>query len=444
MSDTKIIQPLSTRDPRRFRGHNSSEEANRWQDQVVTDIVALSSGLNAVHSRITAFAGERDSEVSFLKRRIADLEERLAYREHTFGKSGIKIDRFIDFHNTEGFIIPDTLSQAKVATFKSQFGEVFLPANAIENKFYNLSLRTTEIVVPPDLVVVSTSKFDKSDGEGIQDYEHGGSVTETDLTNAFNGINDKAWIRHVSFPLESDVDQVEVQLDVVVPAGASDSANLIEIIPFPEGSLDIMLVATAPNMGASFVTVDGFVEKNNASATRYHFSPRNIDQVRVRLRCRNWREINGKKVFSYGLQELGAKHVDYVKEFTPEDKFGDNITHMIKIDAPVNHRFDRIFRIDPRPNFFTENVSSRHVRLRLSTSPDLSGMFWDSNVHNTPQLGIGDGIGAGAASSIYAIYTLKYVESGAVGVYQVFPPGTTAYQRGLGLVFKAIPTNANQ
>jgi len=442
--ETKIVQPQVTRDPLRFRGHNSSEEANRFQDAVVYDVHNLSTAVNTLNSKIISLSGERDSEVSFLKRRLADLEERFAYREHTFGKAGIKIDKYIDFHNTKGFYISPSLSALKTASFKSQFGEVYLPATAIENKFYNLSLRTTEIVLPPDLLVDTTSQFDKGEGDGIQDYENGGIASETSPLNAFNGINEKAWIRHVTFPLESDVDQVEVQLDAVVPAGASEHANLIEIVPFPEGSCDITLLATSPSIGSSFVSVDNFEETNNATATRYHFTPRSVDQIRVRMRCRNWRELNGKKVFIYGLQELGAKHINYVKEYSTDDNFGDNVTHIVKIDAPRDHIFTKLFRIDPYPNFFNEDLQYRHIRLRLSTTPDYNNVFWDSATNIAPQLGVVAGITMGGSSTIYAIYTLKYVDSISTGAIQVFSTGTTSYQKGLGLVFSATPTNANR
>lgn len=440
---SKIVQPQSHRDPQRFKGHNSSEEANRFQDNVVADIHELATAVNAVHSRLISFAGERDAEVAFLKREVADLRNSFIYREHTFSKAGLRIDREIDFHNTKGFIIPSSLTDKKIATFNSRFGEFYLPANAIENKFYNLSLRTTEIVLPSDLVVETSNKFDKSDGNGIQDYEKGGKLSETDPKNAFNGINEKSWIRSVEFPLESNVDVVEAQLDVVVPAGASDRANLIEIIPFPEGSMDITLIATSPDLSTAFTTIDNFKEESNAIAKRYHFTPRNISQIRIRIRSKNWREINGKKVFTYGLQELGAKHVDYVKEFIDGDVFGDNVTHVVKIDPPRNHRFNKIFRIDPNPVFFDEDVNSRHIRLRISTTPDFSGTIWDSNIHTPPQTGVVGGIATGSAIVLYAIYTLKYVESTASTLSTIFSAGTTPYQRSLGLVFSATPTNAN-
>ena len=249
-------------------------------------------------------------------------------------------------------------------------------------------------------------------------------------------------MRRVVFPLESDVDEVEVQLTAVVPTGISSQANLIELLPFPEGSVDVTELSTSPDLTSSFTSIDGFTETNNVRATRFHFSPRNVQQVRIRLRCRNWREIDGKKVFMYGLRELGLKLVDYKKDFSTSDVFGENYTAVVKIDAPDSHVFNRLYRIDPKPNFLLEDADSRHIRLRLSTTPDFSGIFWDSAVNNTPQQGTSTGISMQGGTSIYGIYTFKFVDSTG-GFNSPYRVGATPWVKGLGLLFSATPSNAN-
>lgn len=442
MAEQKIVAPLVKRDPARFRGPLNSEQHNTFQDDVVHDIHALGSAVNAQAASLRGLSENLGSETLFLKRRLQSLEEARDYREHTFGKAGIKIDRYIDFHDTSNFLFPATLDAAQAAPFKGQFGEVFLPAVSIENKFYNFSLRTTEVVVPDDLVIDVAGTFDKTNGLGLQDYENGGKVSAGDPVKAFNGINESSWIRKVTFPLESNVDQVEVQLTAIVPAGVSSKANLIEIVPHPEGSVDITDISTSPDLTASFTSIEGFTSTNNVTAKRYHFPPRNVDQVRIRLRSRNWREINGKKVFIYGLQELGLKLVDYEKGTNATDNFGDKPTAVVQLDAPTNHTFLSLYRIDPTPNFLLEDNSVRHVRLRISTGPDFSNVIWDSDIHAPPQLGVSTGVALGSVSTLYAIFTFKFVnESG--GLSSPYFVGTTSYMRGLGLVFTATPTNAN-
>lgn len=438
----KIVQPTVSRAPSRFRGPLSSEDYNRFQDSVVADIVNLSTAANTNASNVKFLAQQLNSENLYLKRRIQSLEKSLDYREHTLGKASLKIDKYIDFHDTSGFEFSTDISADKAAPFKGQFGEVFLPIKAVENKFFNFSLRTNEIVVPDGLVISVTSTFDKLDGNGLQDWELGGIVTDGVPEKAFNGINETAWVRKVSFPLESSVDQVEVEMTAIVPAGISSQANLIEILPFPEGSIDVISIQTSPNLSSAFIELDNFSAANNAIAKRYNFAPRAVEQIRVRLRSRNWREINGKKVFVYGLQEFGLKLVDYTKEFLDADTLGQNPTAIVKILPPMNHVFQSLFRIDPEPNFILEDNDKRHVRLRLSRTPDFSAVFWDSSINIPPQVGISTGVAAGNSEAIYAIYTMKFVDSSG-GINSPYQVGTTPYLHGLGIVFSAVPTNAN-
>jgi hypothetical protein len=443
MTDFKVVQPLTIRDPARFRGPLSSSEFNQFQDNVVGDITNLSTAVNSNAASIRAILNEIQSENLYLKRRIQSLEESFDYREVVFGKANLKIDRYLDFHDTSRFVFPTNLSAEKAAPFKGQFGEVSLPINAVENKFYNFRLRTSEVVVPDSLFIQVDGQFDKLDGNGIQDYELGGKISHGDPKKAFNGINEQAWIRSATFPLDSDVDQIEVQLTAVVPAGISSSANLIEVVPFPEGSVDIMQLATSPTLDGAFVSVDGFTEKNNLTATRYHFPARSVEQVRIRLRCRNWREINGKKVFQYGLQELGMKLVDYNKAFLSSDNFGENPTCIVKITSPRNHVFNRLLRVDPNPNFLLEDHNKRHVRLRITTSIDFSEVIWDSSLDDPPQLGVSTGLTLRGVNTLYAIYTMQYVKNSG-GLGSPYIVGTTPSLKGLGLVFSATAINGNE
>jgi hypothetical protein len=442
MEDYKIVQPRSTRRPARKRGPLSSESYNTFQDEVVQDVINLSTAANANSSGIRSLANQMALDNAYLKRRVDSLEESLDYKEFIMGKIGIKVDRFIDFHDTSNFVFLQSISDSKNTPFKGQFGEVFLPANSVENKFYNFSLRTSEIVVPTDLTTDITGNFDKLDGTGTQNYEKSGKVSPGNPLNAFNGMNELIWSRTVTFPIESDVDEVEVQMTVVVPAGVSSRANLIELVPFPEGSVDITTLATASDLSSTFTSVDGFAETNNLTSKRWHFPPRKVEQLKIRLRCRNWRELNGKKVFTYGLQELGLKLVDYRKEFDTGDTLGANYTSVVKVDAPEDHTFTTMYRIDPRPNFLLEDSSRRHIRLRLSSTTDFSGLFWDSDVHVAPQLVGSQGASMPAAESIYAFFTFRFVnDSGGAG--SPYLVGTTPYLNGLGLLFTATPTNNN-
>jgi len=441
MDELKIIQPTIKRAPARLRGPLSSTEYNDFQDAVFHDIMSMSESVNTLYNKLQHTIRNIESDNQYLKRRVSSLEETDNYREFVIGKAGGIVDRYIDFHDTSGIIFSSSISDSKRAVFASEFGEIFLPANGVDNRFYNISLRNGQIVVPDDFSVTVTNTFDKVDGNGIKNYEYGGEVSEGIPENAFNGLNESIWVRTVTFPIDSPIEEVECQVTAVVPAGVSAQANLLEVVPFPEGSVDIIQLATASDVSTSFTTLDNFAAINNAVATRYHFSPRDVEQIKIRLRSRNWREIDGKKVFIYGMQELGLKLVDYDKTLSADQSFGQAITAIVKIDAPTGFGFANLYRIDPNPNFFLEDASNRHVRLRLSTTPDFTRVLWDSSANQLPQqLGVGGVISMNGASSIYAIYTLQYIKSSG-GYQSPFPVGTTPTAKGLGLAFTVTQNN---
>lgn len=441
MSDEiKIVQPQIQRAPARARGPLSSEDYNNFQDQVFADVVNLSEAVNTLTNQFQRALRGLESDNQQLRRRASALEERLSYREFANGKQQTRIDKYIDFHDTSCIIFPSNLPTSKRAEFKAQFGEIYIPANGIENKFYNFSLRTNQIVMASSFNTDVTSVFDKLEGVGAIDYEYGGQVSPGSPDNAFNGINEVAWTRSVTFALESTVEEVECQLTVSVPGGISSQANLLEIVPSPDGAIDLTHLSTAPNLSSSFTTVDNFLETNNIGSTRYHFSPRDVEQIRIRMRCRNWREINGKKVFTYGLQEVGLKLVDYNKLVGADQIFGDSITAVVKIKSPKDHVFNLLHRVDPYPNFYLEDVNNRHVRLRICSSPDFTNILWDSSRNVLPQQGLTSGIPLNGTSTLYAIYTLQFVKNSG-GFQSPFPVSTTPVIKGLGLLFSATQSN---
>lgn len=430
--DPKIVNPTSVRHPARYRGVLNSMDVNDFQEKVVKDIHDNARGINAVSSRLESSLTTVHNEVAYLRRLVDMLLSQRDYVEKADAAS-FGINRFMDFSDTRGIFYPGGLNDKFSAMVSAQFGEATLPANAIENRFYTTSIRSGVIVTAPDLVVRVTSTFDKGDGEGLVDYERGGRVTPGKPEWAFNGNNQLYWRRRVEFPLDSRVDQVEVELTVDVPSGASSEANLLEVYPFPNGAVDLMSVSTAGDLANSFTTLPGFSTADNTPYVRYHFSTQKVERVKVRLRQRNWVEENGKKVFYYGLQELGLKLVDYDKNYAATAAFGKNHTFISKITAPDGYGFNQIHRVLPEPNFLLEDTGRRHVRLRIGTDDSFSTFLWDSDSHIEPQAS-GSQITLGSAATVYAAFELQFVEDTG-GSLSPYPVGTTPFVKGLGLSY---------
>lgn len=432
MEDKRIISPSSVRRPVKFRSALTSSDYNDAQEEIISDIQEISNVVNSLNGRLTRSILVLNNENAHLRRQVNALREQQSYNEKITARYNSLAHRYVDFSNTEGISFPNGLDDSKSAMLAAEFGEITLPPNSIENKFYTTSLASNKLVVPPISITVSGT-FDKGEGDGIVNYEKGGKVYGGKPEYAFNGINDLYWIRKVEFPIDSRVDEVECELTVTVPEGSSSNSNLLEVIPYPNGAVDVTELATASDLGNNFIRLSSFEPTDNLVARRFHFPSTTVDQVKIRLRQRNWIEENGKKVFYYGLQELGLKLVDYDKDYTAGANFGTNNSFIVYIPAVEGTIFKQLHSISASPNFLAEDFSKRHVHIRLCRSLDFSNaILWDSDTDQVPQKTTSTI--AINSSSMYAFVQMNYVKSTG-GVASPFPVGTTPYLWGLGLSY---------
>lgn len=430
MTDPIIISTVKPR-PFSYRGPSNSAPINDFQEEVAADILNLTNTVNSLNANLARVVVLLQNDNQYLRRKIDSLKQQQLYIEKISAVNNYLVSRMVDFSDTENISFPSLVSDEHSAMLNAEYGEITLPALSIENKFYSTSLRDGKIILPYDLDVTVKSTFDK--GEGVVNYEKGGTVTEGNPEWAFNGINEKYWIRKVEFPIDSVVDEVECELTVSVPQGVSSKANTIDLNPFPNGSVDITELATASDLGNNFIRVTGFIPLDNMVSRRYHFPSTTVDQIRIRLRQRNWVEENGKKVFYYGLQELGLKLIDYDKTYIAGAAFGSNNSFVIAIKAPDNHVFTSIQRIDPDPNFLLEDPSLRHVHLKIGTQESLdSGLVYDSDINYTPQE-LDEPIVL-SVDTLYAFFELNFVSSSG-GLASPYTVDTTPYVKGLGLSY---------
>jgi hypothetical protein len=434
--DLKIVNPIAVRKPAPWRGPLSSQDYNDAQEKIVDSIQEQGAAINVLYNNLEKSQVVAAADVAYLRRQVDALINQQDYVERVSAHNGYLISRLVDFSDTAGITYPNGLNDDLSAMVSAKFGQATLPANGIENRFYQISARNGAVIPSPDLQVTVTSVFDKGDGEGLVNYERGGILSAGKPEWAFNGNSNARWIRRIEFPLDSKIDTVEVELTVTVPDGTSSAGNLIEIYPFPEGSVDITSLSTSANLTDSFTPVSSFTSINNANSKRYHFPTINVDRIKIRLRQRNWVEEKGKKVFYYGLEELSMKLVDYDKSWLAGAGFGKNNSFIVRIDSPNGYAFKDLYRLDAFPNFFLEDKGNRHVHLRLSTSPDYNGVFFDSDSHVLPQDGQRQ-ISFGG-QTIYAIYELNYVSTNG-GSLATYPVGTTPYVEGLGLSYTLTP-----
>lgn len=428
-----LLQSTVVREPAKHIGEFSSDQYNRFHVSVVHDIGLLVEKLNALYNRNEDVLSTIRSETSFLKKRIIDLEKDIEYKLLRAARLGQTIDDWVDFHDTSRLSHPSSQPNNLKALIDSKYGQAILPIRALQNKFYVQSITTGSIVPPADLQVSVTSVFDKLDGNGLIDYEYGGTVVEGTPENAFNGINNSTWSRRVEFQLDSDVSEVEVELTVQVPDQSIAEANVLTIDPFPYREVDITGLFLASDLSSSFQTVTGFTEIKNASNKRYVFVPQTVSQVKIRLRQRNWFEENGRKVFIYGLGELGLQLVEWDRTYVSGGDLNQNTTFVVKFLPPTGYKFDALRSVNFDPNFLLEDVSKRHIHAVISSTPDFQGSIWNSDTNLLPQ-DSANGVSLGTIEQLYAIITLNFVDSTG-GFNSPFAVGIPAYLNGVGIQY---------
>ncbi len=281
MSNDRKVVFLSTKyNPARKLGEFSSDESNRFNQSVVQDLADLVNASNSMYGELLALVDRLKYETSFLKKRVKDFESDLQYKKQKMARNGEVIEDWIDFHETSSLLFPEAQPEKTKALINSVYGEATLPVLTVDNKFVIQSFTTGKILPNYDLVLNTTSIFNKNDGNGLIDYEYGSVLIEKDPANAFNGINNSVWERRVQFALDSNVSEVECEIVITVPEQNSLEANCINLNPYPYGEVDITSVAIATNLNGSFATLTEFESTNNSGNIRIHFPVQQVHQIK--------------------------------------------------------------------------------------------------------------------------------------------------------------------
>jgi len=415
------------------RGRLSSAELNEFFANIVYDLAQVSTKINAGESGEKSLATiTRDELISLRGEVMALRQEVLQGRVAVTEEAGF-ISQNLSMFDTTNLSFLDGATAAVRASVAPLYGHATVPMNGIQQKFITLDFRTDEVVTPTNLVTTVTGTFDKLDGNGSLDYEHGGTITEGDITLAFNGANSDKWVRQVAFDLDSDIDDVEMQMTVQIPSQTNPQSNTLVLHPHPWGELDITEVAIASDLGSTFTTLPGFAEVTGAGYLRFFFPTQTVAQIRVRFRQRNWRPLNGQKTFRYGMEELGLQLVDWDKTWDGAEAEVNNHTMVHSFHASEGHKFTSLEGFWSTPDFGLEDAGLRHMHFKIASDDQGDAILWDSDVDTLPQ--DSQVLVAGELSSLYVLTTLNWVATSG-GTSSPFEVGTTPSLGQIGLRYK--------
>ena len=439
MTEPNIIQagtptPVVVRTTRHVLPYGApldSAKENTFKENVLSDLIALAqlgnvtarSILNAWHTL------HREKEQAI--QGVAALRRQVALDRKIRALQGHRIAHSVDLHDGSKISFLAGADISKRAAVSTLYGQATVPMNGVESRLYSLRLLSEGTVVPSTLDVSVTGIFDKQDGDGAVDYEYGGTVEELRPKNVANGDNLEYWRRRVIFPLESDVSEVECEVTITVPPAANLYANVAYAHPYPLGTVDLTGLWVASDMSGAFSVLPSFEEILGAGRSRWFFPSQKVAQVRARLRQRNWHEENGRKVFEYGMQELGLQLVEWDQHWDSDyDSLTDNHSFVVRIDAEEGFRFHRLYGLYTTPEWTDEPADNRHIHIVLATDAAGANVVWSSDTDGAPQ-DAANPTDLGGVTTLYAIVTLNWVEVAGSG--SPFQAGTTPWIGGLDL-----------
>lgn len=414
-----------------YRAPLDSDRMNMFTEQVHADLVALANQGNVNARGILHYVHTMQLETDTARQTGLALRTQLDFLMKVHALQSRRVGLWYDLHDGSGISFLEGSDVSKRAAVSTQYGQATVPMNGAQSKTYAVSIVGSGDVTSLQSVIAVTGDFDKGEGDGVVAYEGDGTVEQTPVENVANGNNLEYWRRRVIFPLEDDTSEVECEITLQLPDQSSIKANVIYLHPYPLGEVDITGLWYSPDLAGSFSLVPGFEEKDGASKSRWFFPTTDVAVVKVRLRCRNWREENGKKVFEYGLQELGVQLVEWDKTFdAAASQLKDNHSFVRKILPVKGMLFAKFYGFYSDPLFTKEPANNRHLHFVVATDPDGDNVVWNSDVMTAPQA-LTTPIDLGNVEALYVITTLNWAATVSGG--SPFLAGCPPFLHGFGV-----------
>lgn len=293
-----LIPTFTPREPV-WRGNSSSADMNSNFEEILYDLNTIFEEASQQSIALEEFKSTLKHEVDSLNARLYAVSGMLYAFEHS--ASGYKMFHE-EFYRTVNIVYPAALPTSDRCDISTVFGQVSLPVNESYSKVYTININTGEIVQAPDLQVAITPLDETSSLK----------VEETNPLRAFNGNNQSFWERKVRFSRSFGKAEVKCQLDVVLPSMSNPNVNSFYVLPYPEGTVDI-LSATYNTLNSLNNVVPTFPTAGELGATKTRYLFNDIQPVGFSLVFRQTGSAveDNFNTFVYGCQEIGIEKVEY-------------------------------------------------------------------------------------------------------------------------------------
>src|SRR5665213_3355552 len=201
MSLVPTFQPLEPQ----WRGNTSSADMNTNFNEILYDLNNLFTECAALVLDMNTLAGTVSNELNALNARLYAVSGVITSYEAS--ASGYKIFHE-DFFVNNNVVYPTSLAVQSQCIVDNAYGVVYLPTNNTFSQVYSEDITTGDILVAPDLVVISLPVAESNSL----------SVVDTSELLAFDGSDQTVWERDVRYNRDDPTSSVQCVLNVTMPS----------------------------------------------------------------------------------------------------------------------------------------------------------------------------------------------------------------------------------
>lgn len=316
---------------------SDSHKLNQMQEQVFNDILDLFNKANTLQKEMYEMNVAANIESTCYAKRLEETLTKLSLIEEQYDNLLLAPE---DFRTITRYAIDATVDELSPfsAVIDSNTNDIIANIISSVSKTRLYDDTYDETLIPPSLkIYVGPDSFNT-------DNEHILTIEDSDISNALDGNISTVWFRRIV--TDTSVESIENEVVIGLPEDiiTSRMVNQIILSPYPSGYVDIMNVEYKTN--GAWQTIPGleyhtcyseeeyediFGNKytrgviKNAPNIKLNFKPIQTNQIRIKLRQRNYEydAQNNRRVWYLGIRDLDVNYNRYTKDHSEFDMVFD-------------------------------------------------------------------------------------------------------------------------
>ena len=316
---------------------SDSHKLNQMQEQVFNDILDLFNKANTLQKEMYEMNIAANIESTCYAKRLEETLTKLSLIEEQYDNLLLAPE---DFRTITRYAIDATVDELSPfsAVIDSNTNDIIANIISSVSKTRLYDDTYDETLIPPSLkIYVGPDSFNT-------DNEHILTIEDSDISNALDGNISTVWFRRIV--TDTSIESIENEVVIGLPEDiiTSRMVNQIILSPYPSGYVDIMNVEYKTN--GAWQTIPGleyhtcyseeeyediFGNKytrgviKNAPNIKLNFKPIQTNQIRIKLRQRNYEydAQNNRRVWYLGIRDLDVNYNRYTKDHSEFDMVFD-------------------------------------------------------------------------------------------------------------------------